>query len=80
MPTYSYHCPACGDFDAVQPMSKSGLAVPCPTCACESERTLTVPALLGSRQHRAEPRTQGGNQEAASYRRWRHVSGCGCCR
>jgi putative FmdB family regulatory protein len=75
MPTYSYHCPACGGFDSIQPMSKSGLAVPCPNCARESERTLTLPARLGSSQRR----TQTDGQDPSRYRRWRHVSGCGCC-
>jgi putative FmdB family regulatory protein len=79
MPTYSYHCPDCGAFDAIQPMAKSGLAVPCPTCTRESERTLTVPAQLGSSLRRQERRTQGGSQDPARYRRWKHVSGCRCC-
>lgn len=79
MPTYSYNCPACGNFDTIQPMSKSELAVPCTNCTRESERTLTLPAGMGSSQRRTERRTQSDSQEPSRYQRLRHVSGCGCC-
>jgi putative FmdB family regulatory protein len=78
MPTYSYRCPQCGPFAAVRRMAEFDLPAPCPICAGESPRTLTVPAVLGARR--------GGNgasrdHDAASsdYERLAHPAGCDCC-
>ena len=45
MATYVFRCPDCSVFEVVVPMSSVGPTHPCPTCAGESSRVWTAPAL-----------------------------------
>lgn len=45
MPTYRYACTDCGPVDLVRPMSESGAAAACPTCAGPARRVFGAPAL-----------------------------------
>jgi putative FmdB family regulatory protein len=85
MPTYSYRCVQCGPFAAVRRMAEFDLPAPCPVCAGESPRTLTVPAVLGARRGGGDSGSgvngsDKGNEAAASgYGRLSHPAGCKCC-
>ena len=79
MPTYSYRCPQCGPFAAIRRMAEFNLPAPCPTCASESPRTLTVPAVLGARRSSTIGADQGHEGAASGYDRLKHPAGCKCC-
>jgi len=72
MPSYDYACERCGPFVARQALALFDRPAPCPVCAAESARTLSVPALMGGRRDRSGAGDPG-------YRRLRHGSACGCC-
>jgi putative FmdB family regulatory protein len=79
MPTYSYRCPQCGPFAAIRRMAEFDLPAPCPECAGESPRTLTVPAVLGTRRGSGDGSGPGDEAAASSYGRLSHPAGCKCC-
>jgi putative FmdB family regulatory protein len=80
MPTYSYRCPQCGPFAVIRRMAEFDLPAPCPICAGESPRTLTVPAVLGTRRGGSASGADQGNEGASSaYGRLSHPAGCQCC-
>lgn len=80
MPTYSYRCAQCGPFAAVRRMADFDQSAPCPVCASDAVRTLTVPALLGTRRGSQRDGTKrDGDDDAAGYRRLTHPAGCACC-
>lgn len=79
MPTYSYRCPQCGPFAAVRRMADFNQPTPCPICAGESQRMLTVPALLGARRPEAVDKNNRSTDSASTYPRLTHTVGCGCC-
>ena len=76
MPTYDYHCPRCGAFDALRPLSQRDQAADCPACGQASPRVFAsaAPLALSGGGARAEPSNGGG------YARLKHAAGCGCCR
>lgn len=45
MPTYSYHCTRCGEFDLVRPMAQVGEPARCPDCGEPGRRTWGAPPL-----------------------------------
>ncbi|MHA6794211.1 FmdB family zinc ribbon protein [Pseudonocardia bannensis] len=45
MPTYAYHCPNCGGFDLVRPMSEVDAVAVCPGCGMRGRRVFGAPAL-----------------------------------
>ncbi|MBW7851641.1 MAG: zinc ribbon domain-containing protein [Rhodospirillales bacterium] len=45
MPLYDYECPVCGPFREWRAMSASAEPAPCPTCAREAARSVSVPML-----------------------------------
>ncbi len=45
MPTYSYRCHSCGDFDVIASMSKRPERAPCPECGQERPRVFRAPSL-----------------------------------
>lgn len=45
MPTYTYRCPGCGEFDVILPMSAVQPQSPCPGCATSARRIFAAPAL-----------------------------------
>jgi putative FmdB family regulatory protein len=47
VPTYSYRCPVCREFDLVRPMAQVDAAATCPDCGAQSTRVFTAPALRG---------------------------------
>ncbi|GEL20195.1 FmdB family zinc ribbon protein [Pseudonocardia asaccharolytica] len=55
MPTYSYRCPDCSDFDLVRPMAEADAPARCPGCGRPSRRVFGAPALhsMDPRQRRA---------------------------
>ena len=89
MPTYDYHCAACGGFDALRslaaqraralPQLRGGLArvfVSAPRLACTSPEQRRAHDTNERARH--EPRRSRDVAEG-SYARMRHPSGCGCC-
>ncbi len=40
MPTYDYHCSACGGFDAIRSLALRNEPAACPACAAASPRVL----------------------------------------
>lgn len=63
MPTYDYHCPACGhDFAAMHKISDA--APQCPQCGGAVKKKLSAPAVLGG---------AGGSAKSAP-----EISGGGC--
>jgi putative FmdB family regulatory protein len=80
MPTYSYRCLHCGPFAAIRRMAEFDLPAPCPICASESPRILTVPAVLGARRGSSATQAEQGHEDALSgYGRLKHPAGCKCC-
>lgn len=47
MPTYSYSCVVCGEFDLLRPMAEAGAEVSCPTCDRSGKRRYGAPSLRG---------------------------------
>jgi putative FmdB family regulatory protein len=47
VPTYTHHCPDCGEFDLVRPMARSGAGASCPGCGADARRVFGAPALRG---------------------------------
>ena len=84
MPTYDYHCAACGSFEALRPIAVRNDDVACPHCSDPAPRVLASAARLAlmaeTTRHamdtndraRHEPKRSG---ELAR----RHPSGCSCC-
>ena len=90
MPTYDYHCAACGGFDALRSLSQRNEPAPCPSCEAASPRVFvsaprlaclsseTRLAMDTNERARHEPRSSKG-LDGGSYSRLRHPAGCGCC-
>ena len=84
MPTYDYHCHACGDFDALRSMATRNDDVNCPDCGNAAQRVLasaprlalikdtTRIAMDTNERARHEPKRSGDLAR-------RHPSGCSCC-
>jgi putative FmdB family regulatory protein len=80
MPTYIYRCPQCGPFAAVRRMAEFDWPAPCPHCAAESIRTLTVPAVLGTRRsNNTDNSGKSSTDTSSGYGRLSHPAGCKCC-
>lgn len=90
MPTYDYHCTACGGFDALRSLSQRNEPAPCPSCEAASPRVFfSAPRLActSPEQRRAHDTNERARHEPrrsrdvaeGSYARMRHPSGCGCC-
>ena len=47
MPTYTFRCSMCGDYDLTRPMAESDSPAPCPACAANGRRVFGSPALQG---------------------------------
>jgi putative FmdB family regulatory protein len=47
VPTYSYRCPVCGEFDLLRPMSQADPTAVCPDCGQVAGRVFGAPALRG---------------------------------
>lgn len=47
MPTFSYRCGVCGQFDVVRPMIDAGMETGCVQCGRDSRRVYGAPALHG---------------------------------
>lgn len=45
MPLYDYSCEKCGPFREWESMSRSSDPAPCPSCGCDSQRSITAPFL-----------------------------------
>jgi putative FmdB family regulatory protein len=45
VPTYGFHCSACGRFDVIRPMADAATPAACPTCGRPGRRLFGVPAL-----------------------------------
>ncbi len=45
MPTYSYRCQSCGDFDVIASMSERPDSAPCPECGRQRPRLFRAPSL-----------------------------------
>jgi putative FmdB family regulatory protein len=67
VPTYEFHCPDCGSFDAQRPMGRATDPAPCPACAEPSRRVYTPP---GTRRALG-PLSGAGRREAARIDRAR---------
>ncbi|WP_138466147.1 FmdB family zinc ribbon protein [Poseidonocella sp. HB161398] len=79
MPVYDYDCPACGPFEALQPMSAFAAPCTCPVCAAPAPRVLrTAPQIANMDGGRR--RAHAVNEKSAdSPRRASHGPGCSCC-
>jgi putative FmdB family regulatory protein len=86
MPTYDYHCPQCGGFDALRRLAERDEPAACPQCGVASARVVGFApqlGLLAEDTRRALQRNERAAHEPASsrdYARLRHPAGCGCCR
>ena len=84
MPTYDYHCPACGDFDALRTMATRNDDVDCPDCGIAAPRVLaSAPrlALMADTTRIAMDTNERARHEpkrSADLAR-RHPSNCSCC-
>ncbi|MFC7656756.1 zinc ribbon domain-containing protein [Pseudonocardia benzenivorans] len=45
LPTYTFRCADCGEYDLSRPMAEAGDPAPCPTCAGDSRRVFGSPGL-----------------------------------
>lgn len=45
MPVYEYSCDACGEFSALNAMSRCNEPFPCPSCSEPSRRVVSAPNL-----------------------------------
>lgn len=69
MPTYDYHCAACGRFRDSYPMAAFADPQTCPGCGVLAPRALTVPALSGGAREGTAPSAFPAS----------HAGGCACC-
>lgn len=84
MPTYDYHCDACGGFSVLRPLAERDQPAVCPLCGASAPRVLFASPMLRSlepttraaqeinERARHEPRSSRGNE-------LRHAPGCRCC-
>ena len=83
MPTYDYHCAACGGFDALRSLSQRNEPAPCPSCEAASPRVfVSAPRLActSPEQRRAHDTNERARHEPrrsrdvaeGSYARMRH--------
>ena len=85
MPTYDYHCAACGDFDALRPLARRDEPAECPMCGALSSRVFAAAPRLalmdaGTRLAMAtNERARHEPMRLSDAVRKRHGSGCGCC-
>lgn len=87
MPIYDYECEACGPFREMRPMSMSGEACACPTCATPSPRSFdAMPALatMDARRRLALSTNERASHEPVSSKSERarrlHPANCACCK
>jgi putative FmdB family regulatory protein len=84
MPTYDYHCPACGGFEALRSIASRNDDVACPDCGTGAARVVaSAPrlALLEDTTRRAmdiNERARHEPKRSGDLAR-RHPSGCSCC-
>ncbi|MEC5218027.1 putative FmdB family regulatory protein [Actimicrobium sp. GrIS 1.19] len=84
MPTYDYHCAACGDFETLRAMAARNEDAACPECGVAAPRVLaSAPhlALMEDSTRRAmdiNERARHEPKRSAELAR-RHPSGCSCC-
>lgn len=45
MPTYTYECETCGEFDSFRKMSERESPIECPTCHVQTSRVLIKPVM-----------------------------------
>ncbi|HET7305280.1 MAG TPA: FmdB family zinc ribbon protein [Segeticoccus sp.] len=65
MPTYSYRCHRCGDFDVTTPMHQRPERANCPSCGRARGRVFTAPSLRStSRALDAQVERAGRSAEA----------------
>lgn len=89
MPTYDYHCSDCGGFDAFRSLAQRNDPAACPSCRTPSPRVFASAPHLACvssatrRAHETNERAahapRSSSDDAGSYSRMRHPSGCGCC-
>lgn len=87
MPTYDYHCNACGSFDAFRTVAARNEPAACPDCGTACPRVFVSAPRLACMDSSTRSAI-GINERAAhaprsskegSYARLRHPAGCGCC-
>jgi len=71
VPTYEYHCEACGAFDTLRPMAERDAALACPGCGARARRVLFSAPALSSLS--SEARKAHTVNERSS-----HAPRCGC--
>jgi putative FmdB family regulatory protein len=87
MPTYDYHCPDCGGFDAFRTVAARNEPTACPGCGAAATRVFVSAPRLACMS--SSTRTAMGINERAAhaprsskdgaYAKLRHPAGCGCC-
>lgn len=85
MPTYDYHCPSCGEFDAIRRMDERNEPAACPDCGAISQRVIVSAVGLAyvdavTRQSvETNERARHEPKSSKNYVSHRHPAGCGCC-
>jgi putative FmdB family regulatory protein len=89
MPTYTYDCPDCGDFDAFRSIARRHEPAVCPACGASTSRLLPsaprLASLAGGQRRAIELNERAAHAPRSSrdpepgYARLKHPSGCGCC-
>jgi putative FmdB family regulatory protein len=81
MPTYDYHCPDCGDFEARRSMAERDQPLSCPVCSAPAGRVLvSAPALadMAGEVRLAMATNERARHEPKLSSNHRHHAGCGC--
>lgn len=84
MPTYDYHCTACGAFEALRSIATRNDAAACPDCSAAAHRVMAAAprlALMEDTTRRAmdiNERARHEPKRSGDLAR-RHPSGCSCC-
>lgn len=80
MPTYSFNCEACGEFDVLRSISRRDEPCNCPACESPAQRVISSPTLFAMSTalrtaHATNERARHEPKKSSSHV---HGPGCGC--